>query len=221
MSPNTTDKSVVDTNNKESNAKKQLEKWYAEKLATKTNAGKSVTAYIVDNTFCNDRSILNPYTKGSYTLNNSYNSGYLLTNYTYYAARTRLLDASQGNKSATLLCANNNDKFSKTAAYGNAMLNYPVGLITADEFALAGGKYNEKNERFYLRTNGYYWTMSPSYFSSTYASAFEFYVNPSGLMYFTDVPYSLGLRAVINLSSETLITSGDGTVDHPYELTIE
>ena len=220
MSPNTTDKSVVDTNNKESNAKKQLEKWYAEKLATKTNAGKSVTAYIVDNTFCNDRSILNPYTKGSYTLNNSYNSGYLLTNHTYYAARSRLVEASQGNKSATLLCANNNDKFSKTAAYGNAKLSYPVGLITADEFALAGGKFNEKNERFYLRTNGYYWTMSPSNFNSSYANAHEFNVYPSGMMLSINVTLSNGLRAVINLSSETLITQGDGTIDNPYELSI-
>ena len=159
------------------------------------NRGTNVEEYLVDSTFCNDRSIVNPYVNGSYSLPNSYTSGYLLTTYTYYAGRSRLIDAADPNKSATLQCANANDKFSTTATYGNAQLTYPVALITADEVALAGGKYNEKNENFYLRTNGYFWTMTPSSFSSASALAYEFRVHPTGLLNNNNVTNGNGLRA--------------------------
>ena len=209
-------KADVETNARDSNAKTQLETWYVNKLSNKTNNGNPVTDYIIDGTFCNDRSIYNPYANGSYTLQNSYNSGYLLTTHTYYAARTRLLDAAVPNKSAILTCPNANDKFSTTSTYGNAKLTYPIALITVDEVALAGGKYNEKNENFYLRTNGYFWTMSPSYFSSTYAVAVEWNVYPTGLLNSNIVSSGFGLRAVINLNSNTRISEGDGTVSNPY-----
>ena len=115
-------------------------------------------------------------------------------------------------------CANASDKFSATSTFGNAKLTYPVGLITADEVALAGGVYNQKNEKYYLRTNGYYWTMTPSYFRSTNAYAYEFYVNPTGLLNNSTVTYGIGLRPVINLSSSTLISGGNGTVDSPFTI---
>ena len=206
-------KADVEKNENDSTAKKQLELWYHDKFMNNQNNGKAVTTYLVDNPFCNDRSI---------TRTGSYNSGYLLTTHTYFAPRTRLLDAADPNKSATLLC-NKNDNFSVTETTNtNGKLDYPIGLITADEVAFAGGKFNEKNERFYLRTSGYYWTMSPSFFDSALAYACEFLVDPSGLMHnYYYVTSSYGLRAVINLSSETLITQGDGTIDNPYELTIE
>ena len=119
---------------------------------------------------------------------------------------------------ATLSCANNNDKFSSTASYGNGLLTYPVGLITADEVALAGGKYNMKNEKYYLRTNAYFWTMTPSRFNSSSAGTSEFNVYPTGLLSNDNVASGLGLRPVINLKSETMLSRGNGTVDHPFEI---
>ena len=134
--------------------------------------------------------------------------------HTYYSGRTRLIDATNGNKSATLICANANDLFG--VASGNGKLTYPVGLITADEVALAGGKYSEENSNFYLRTNGYFWTMTPSNFLSTTAIAYVFSVYTSGMLSSNVVTNRYGLRAVINLKSDSLISSGYGTVESPY-----
>ena len=113
------------------------------------------------------------------------------------------------------------DQFSTTSSRGNAKLTYPVALITADEVALAGGKYNTKNENYYLRTNGYFWTMTPSLFTASYAGAHVWNVYPTGMLYHWNfVPIWLGVRAVINLRSDLLISSGDGTVENPYQLTL-
>ena len=213
-------KADAEQNVRDSNAKRQLDLWYQNKLMNNLNNGKMVSTYLADEVFCNDRRIYNPYTNGSYTLNNSYNSGYLLTTHTYYAARTRILDALSPNKMATLSCEKN-DAFTVTETpTANGKLTYPIGLITIDEVALAGGKYNEKNENFYLRTNGYYWTMSPSNFYSSLAYASEWYVYPAGLLYSSNyfVSSGNGLRAVINLKSDSLLLMGDGTVSNPYQI---
>ena len=206
-SPNTIDKNEVQENNKDSNAKTQLERWYENKFMNNLNNGTQVSTYLVDSTFCNDRSI---------TRTGSYNSGYLLTSPTYYAARTRLLDAAVPNKRATLICANPNDMFSTTSTYGNTKLTYPIGLITADEVALAGGVYSQKNENYYLRTGTAYWTMSPSYFYSADADAGEWRVSSTGPLSNYSVTTGWGLRAVINLKSNVLISSGDGSIAKPY-----
>ena len=211
-------KADVEKNENDSTAKKQLDAWYETKFMNNQNNGKTITSYLIDNPFCNDRTINNTYTNGSYTLalSNSYTTGYSLTTNTYYQARRRLVDAVDPNKSATLLC-NKNDNFSVTeTANTNGKLDYPIGLITADEVAFAGGKYNEKNENFWLRTNGHFWTMSPSSFYSSNAYAYEFYVSPTGVMNYHYVTYGHGLRAVINISSNTQIRMGDGTPSNPY-----
>ena len=150
------------TNEVSSNAKTQLDKWYATNIVGKTDAdGNLLTNYIVDAKFCNDRSITD----------RTYNSGYKLGQHTFYSPYTRLYQ--NANKTATLKCSSDmRDQFSTTSSRGNAKLTYPVALITADEVALAGGKYNTKNENYYLRTNGYFWTMTPSYFHATSAYAF-------------------------------------------------
>ena len=72
----------------------------------------------------------------------------------------------------TLICSNDNDKFTLkvnslssikgTSGYGNNALNYPVGLITADEVALAGSVYNVMNSKYYLYTANSLWTLTPS-----------------------------------------------------------
>ena len=205
--PNTSDLSEVNKNNINSNAKNQLEEWYENKFMTKTNNGNPVTDYIVDNTFCNDRSI---------TRTNNYNSGYKLTEHTFFSGKTRLLD--NANKEAILKCINVNDKFSTTEKYGNKKLKYPIGLITADEVALAGGKYNENNQDFYLRTNKYFWTMTPSCFESAYTYTVVWRVYPTGLLTHNNVTADSGLRAVINLTPNTLISEGDGSLNNPYQL---
>ena len=98
---------------------------------------------------------------------------------------------------------------------GNQKLTYPIGLITADEVAFAGGVYNTNNKQFYLYTNQYYWTMSPYCFNGGYAHVFLVY--SSGGLDSSYVDDSFGVRPVINLKADVTL-SGSGTTSTPYEV---
>ena len=69
------------TNEVSSNAKTQLDKWYEANIVKNIDEdGNLLTNYIVDANFCNDRSITDK----------TYNSGYKLSQNTYYSPYTRL-----------------------------------------------------------------------------------------------------------------------------------
>ena len=184
------------TNKTDSPIKTKLDNWY------KTNM-TSYTSKLADETFCSDRSI-------------SSGTGYKTDSYTFYVAYNRLQD----NKKPSLKCSQNNDKFKMSNE--SAKLDYPVGLILADEVALAGGRsyYNGKyspNSNYYLYNGKYYWTLSPSYFNPYYSGAYVWYVLPSGSLCPWDyVTASMGVRPVINLRADTLITKGDGSALNPF-----
>ena len=184
------------TNTTDSPIKTKLDNWY------KTNM-TSYTSKLADETFCSDRSM----TSGS---------GYLTTPTTLYGAYNRL----QNNKKPSLKCSQDNDKFKMSNE--SAKLDYPVGLILADEVALAGGRayYNgaySPNSNYYLYNGKYYWTLSPSNFNSNSSHARVWPVLPSGsLTPWYDVTLSLGVRPVINLKADILITKGDGTSLNPF-----
>ena len=189
---------TAQTNTTDSPIKTKLDSWY------KTNL-TSYTSKLADETFCSDRSI-------------SYGSGYLTTPTTTYRAYGRLQDG----KKPSLKCSQDNDKFKMSNE--SAKLNYPVALITADEVALAGGRayYNgaySPNSNYYLYNGKYFWSLSPSHFDSNYSSAYVWYVMPSGsLSPWYYVAYSFGVRPVINLRANTLITKGDGSFLNPFVL---
>ena len=184
------------TNKTDSPIKTKLDNWY------KTNM-TSYTSKLADETFCSDRSI----TSGS---------GYLTTPTTIYGAHNRLQD----NKKPSLKCSQDNDKFKMSNE--SAKLDYPVGLILADEVALAGGRgyYNggySPNSNYYLYNGKYYWTLSPSSFTSNYSHARVWSVLPSGSLDPWDyVTTSIGVRPVINLKADTLMTKGDGSSLNPF-----
>ena len=193
------------TNEVSSNAKIQLDKWYALNIVGKTDDDNLLTNYIVDSKFCNDRSVAN-------------NSEYKLGKHMFYSSYTRL--HASAKKTATLKCSNDiRDQFSITLSYGNIKLEYPIALIMVDEVALAGGKTNTKNENYYLHTNNSFWTMTPSYFNAAvYANVWL--VTQTGNMTFNSVTFVGGIRPVINIRSDVLISSGDGTAENPYQLTL-
>ena len=184
------------TNTTDSPIKTKLDNWY------KTNM-TSYTSKLADETFCSDRSM----TSGS---------GYLTTPTTLYGAYNRL----QNNKKPSLKCSQDNDKFKMSNE--SAKLDYPVGLILADEVALAGGRayYNgaySPNSNYYLYNGKYYWTLSPSHFTSNSSHAVVWAVMPSGgLNPWNYVANSIGVRPVINLKADILITKGDGTSLNPF-----
>ena len=93
-------------------------------------------------------------------------------------------------------------------------MDYPVGLITADEVAMAGGKIGTGNSTYYLYTNQYYWSGSPAYFSSG-GVAIGFYVGSSGRLGNNSVDSDYGVRPVVSLSSKAKL-SGSGTYNDVY-----
>ena len=187
---------TAQTNKTDSPIKTKLDNWY------KTNR-MSYSDKLADETFCSDRSIAS-------------GSGYLTTPSTMYGAYNRLQD----NKKPSLKCSQNNDKFKMSNE--SAKLDYPVGLILADEVALAGGRgyYNggySPNSNYYLYNGKYYWTLSPSYFGSNSSFARVWSVMSSGSLHpWFNVTYSIGVRPVINLKADTLITKGDGSSLNPF-----
>lgn len=189
---------TAQTNKTDSPIKTKLDNWY------KTNM-TSYTSKLADETFCSDRSI----TSGS---------GYLTTPTTYYGAYNRLQD----NKKPSLKCSGENDRFKVSNT--SAKLDYPIGLILADEVALAGGRSYYKvasspNSNYYLYNGKNFWTLSPSRFYSYNSFAHVWSVMPSGsLRPWDNVTYSLGVRPVINLKADTLVTRGDGTALNPFKI---
>ena len=95
------------------------------------------------------------------------------------------------------------------------MLTYPVGLITADEVAMAGGVFNISNTTYYLYTNQSYWSGSPGYFYSSSSFVTNLFVNSSGSLSLNAFFIASGIRPVISLSSSVKL-SGDGTYNNVY-----
>ena len=190
-----------------------LDSWY------KTNIyDKNLESYLVNQTFCNDRSI----SQKSWSIGD----GYTLNKTTLYDPYYRMITSHE----PTLICKNNNDKFTLkanalssikgTSGYGNNALNYPVGLMTADEVVLAGGRYDVMNSKYYLYNGHYNWTSSPSLFSASGADSAVWYLYPSGALSSTRPASWQGARPVINLASGTLMTGGSGTENDPYIIEI-
>ncbi len=104
-----------------------------------------------------------------------------------------------------------------TSITGNNALPVPVGLITMDEVIYAGGFGGKANSGYWLYTNQYYWTMSPSY----YPNANVFIVRNYGHLGDDRVNNAgYGVRPVINLKANTTFTFDDdkpaGTTTNPY-----
>ena len=186
------------TNTTDSEIKTKLDSWYKSNL-------KSYTSYLADETFCSDRSI----TRGS---------GYLTIPSTIYETYTRLQDI----KTPSLKCNQENDRFKVSSEI--ARLDYPIGLILADEAAFAGGRayYNENyspNSNYYLYNGKNFWMSSPSGFNSTYLSASIWGVSSLGcLVPWNGVSNSFGIRPVINIKQNVTISKGDGSSLNPYSI---
>ena len=180
-------------NSTSSTIKKFMDTWYKNNLI-------GYSLYIADETFCNDRNIMN-------------GSGYLITPISTYGSSNRLLE----RKEPSLKCIQNSDRLK--LSNNSAKLDYPLSLLTIDEVALAGGVYNTANNNYYLYNGQNTWTMSPSdFYSSAHIWSIDFHGNlDSG--YF--VANSFGVRPVINLKSDVKISSGDGTPIAPYKISTD
>ena len=161
---------------------------------------------VADRLFCNDRSA----TKSTSSTPGEIGGLSTSSDY-YYGTYIRLIT----NKTPLLTCPTESDKFTVNTSNGNGALTYPVGFITADEVAMAGGVYGQENKTFYLYSNQNYWSMSPRYYYGYDAGANEFYINSAGNLKDSRVDNSYGVRPVVSLSSKAKL-SGSGTYDDVY-----
>ncbi len=196
-----------------SNALTQLENWFKDNLEDEWNNGNGK----IDKNagFCNDRT----HSDYNYTVwneNNFYDGGDPLYSQFYFGSFLRL----SSYKTPTLKCSTktykNADFFTyKGAAKGTQSLNYPIGLITADEVAFAGGLHSKINSKYWLYTNQEYWTMSPYMFEASYHESRVFTVYSDGTLIYKSIDSKIGLRPVINLKADTEFT-GTGISTDPY-----
>ena len=187
-------------NTSDSTIKGKIDSWYLTNIQNKQDSnGVSYASYLSDEVFCNDRT----FTSGD---------GFSFSKTTIFSPYYRVLNQKQ----PSLSCSQDSDKFTVSPEKGNGKLTYPVGLITVDEAAFAGGVYLSANPEYYLYTGQTYWTMSPSHFNSSHAYAYAWCVSSTGYLTATWVTTSRGVRPVVNLSADILITGGDGTKVNPY-----
>ena len=199
----------------DSTIKTYIDNWYSQ------NFDETTTSKLEDTVFCNDRSAkaYDANTIGDTRMSSFGDLGYERYNTLYGAAhRTSLLSK---NPNPSLVCQNQNDKFTIDSKNGNGKLTYPVGLITLDEVVLAGfnTKYSNtsdyKDTTNYLYTNSHYWTLSPVV--TLKGDVLVGIVAIAGTVSNDVVSNAFGVRPVVSLANGTLVNSnGDGTSTNPY-----
>lgn len=198
---------MYDTN-ESSTIKKYLDEWYKTNLNTYTNK-------LEDAIWCNDRSDTSS-TYGGYT----------------YGAYLRVERAKNPRVKVEEACpAGNVDRYTVKGLgneYGNANLDYSIGLLTADEVALGGYVASSSTvaTSSYLHSGESYFTMSPHSSGGSPFNANVFFVSNIGYLgsittasyYYSGINHD-NVRAVrpsIVLKNTTKITGGDGTASKPY-----
>ena len=191
------------TNENDSTIKGVIDTWYSNNLSAFTKYLSKEAVY------CNDRELESD---SMYSVSSGFN----------YAARGRLFT----NKMPSYNCTNSEDAFSGSNT--RAKLNYPVGLMSADEVAYAGGKAGSEVSAvwYYLNSNGgsiigstWWWLMSPYFWSDDGSGVWSVRGSSSpGHLSYVGVDHSYGVRPVISLKGDLVWKSGDGSSNNPYEV---
>ena len=222
----------MQTNTNNSTIKTAVDNWFNNTFKTYFTTNEAdYNDYLEDTIWCNDRSMntIDNNGTGANTNNGWISNGGSTSNYLRYSAFGRSVTGAP-----TLTCSNKNDSFTVTeTATGNGALTYPVGLLTADEIILAGGKLFGGNTDYYLYTNQYIWSMSPS---DIYGNVnYEFVVGGLGNDGSLDRAHvrssdfisgsefvGFGVRPSISLKPGVKVADGgNGSSTTPYEFVVE
>lgn len=112
--------------------------------------------------------------------------------------------------------------YEPTLSCQGTVITEKVGLLSADEYVLAGGASRKANQHFFLYNNqaSSWWTLSPAYYDLSQQTVGAFEVLADGSI--TDwlnadtIVNNGAIRPVITLSGDMAIT-GNGTFDTPYQ----
>ena len=197
---------TIRNNTTDSTIKTYIDTWYQNNL---TNYTKYLSTSAV---YCNDRSLG---TGQTYSASSNFDfSSYYRMDYD--------TDGAKANPSYN--CTDIRDAFS--AENTSAKLTYPIGLMTADEIAFAGGvafqTMNTPYAWFISNSAGTqvsksWWSLSPLYWNGSYASVWRWNSDYAFLsdinIYFTNA-----VRPVISLKSCIKYGTGDGSATNPYTI---
>ena len=189
--PTATTYEETHANTSNSTIKQAIDSWY------KTNiSDKGFSSYLVDSIYCNDRSL-------------SSGSG-------IGTEIGAVFSFSNRTSNPTLYCKQDNDKFTVNTSKGNGSLQYPIGLITADELIYAGASTSSTNtnNNLYLSTGSSYYTMTPYLFHAQFRATNSIFSN---FVSFSTVTKSNGVRPVVTLNGSTKL-QGTGTKKDPFRL---
>ena len=171
-----------------SQAKTTLDTWYQTNIGSKANLAKNVVsgAYYCEQA---KAKYSDSYTSGSATM----------TTYNKYTPDFKC--SRDGN--------------------GKGLVNASVGLLTYDEVVYAGGYPYSNNDNYYLYNSAiYWWTMSSAGFQSyrviVWAVGTVGNVSTTGVINNNYVVNTNTVRPVINLTTNTQISDGDGTSENPF-----
>ncbi len=210
-------------NNTDSTIKTALETWFRKYLTNEENGNNlNYQQYLEDTIFCGDRSF-------KLTGDNSYaNSGWNpnggdLTKSIYFAPWNKYNNNYSTTVVPSVSCPNETDQFSVHNI--KAKLNYPVGLLTADEIIMAGARglsldsggvglsENSEENHYYLNNDDLWWTISASTNNTVFYVFMDYDFNGGGSAPNT----TSGVRPVVSLKHDTeFAVGGDGTATNPY-----
>ena len=193
-------------NTNDSTIKTYIDNWYNNNLS-------SYSKYIsTEAIYCNDRELVPE-------------STYKTDGTTFYYAPFGRLNT---NKTPTYNCTNIKDAFS--GSNSEAKLTYPIGLMTADEIAYAGGKaitsLPSPYAWYYLNSAGgsitestIWWSLSPSYWLGSFSGVWGVYGSSlPGYLNGNSVDGTYAVRPAISLKSCIKYSTGNGTANNPYTI---
>ena len=193
-------------NTNDSTIKTYIDNWYNNNLS-------SYSKYIsTEAIYCNDRELVPE-------------STYKTDGTTFYYAPFGRLNT---NKTPTYNCTNIKDAFS--GSNSEAKLTYPIGLMTADEIAYAGGKaitsLPSPYAWYYLNSAGgsitgstIWCSLSPSYWLGSLSGVWIVYgFGLPGYLNGNSVADTYAVRPAISLKSCIKYSTGNGTANNPYTI---
>ena len=189
------------TNN--STIKTYIDNWYNNNLSSYSKYISTEAAY------CNDRNLVSGQTYST-------TSGFECAPY------ERIFT----NKQPTYNCTNIKDAFS--GSNSEAKLTYPIGLMTTDEIAFAGGVWKTNAPTWYYKNSTGesitgstdWWSLSPMGWEGHFSSSWRVYGSSNPGYLFNNVVNNapIGVRPAISLKSCIKYSTGNGTPEIPYEI---
>ena len=200
-------------NTNSSTIKTFIDKWYNGNSTNSLHTYEKLKNYadkLEDAIYCNDRTFITGPMKSKDNGLNAYDPKNNVSLHSAVGRNQKNLTINNNIVKPSLTCANQNDSLS------SLQLGNKLGLITADEAALAGNGFEGFSSGSYFNTGTRVWTLSPSGCYNYYVGAYD--VDYDGQLYVYNVFSAVyWVRPVVSLSyADSLVLTGDGTIERPW-----